>query len=159
MRRAAFFDRDGTINLDTGYLFKTEELQFVHGTPELIRKHNLAGDLVIVITNQSGIARGFYTEEDMHILHREMNRRLRREYEAHIDAFYFCPHLPEITGPCGCRKPAAGLFLQAIADYGIDPLISISYGDSESDKKASLLAGIREFHYISNGGVQDTAIN
>lgn len=148
MRRAAFFDRDGTINVDTGYLYRPEDLVFVPGTPELIRKHNLQNDLVIVITNQSGIARGYYTQEDMQHLHEVMNQRLHDEYSAHIDAFYFCPHLPEITGPCACRKPAPGLFERAINDFDIDPVHSVSYGDSKRDEEASRAAGISEFIYV-----------
>ena len=148
MRKAAFFDRDGTINVDIGYLYRPKDLAFVPGTPELIRKHNLQGELVIVITNQSGIARGYYTQEDMHRLHKVMNQRLHDEYGAHIDAFYFCPHLPEITGPCECRKPAPGLFERAIRDFGIDPAISVSYGDSKRDEEASRAAGIGECIYV-----------
>lgn len=148
MNKAAFFDRDGTINVDTGYLFEPEKLKFVPGVPELIRRCNEAGYLVIVITNQSGIARGMYTEAQMHHLHEEMNRRLGEEYGAHIDAFYFCPHLPEITGACDCRKPKPGLFLQAIKDYAIDPEMSLSFGDSQRDEEASHAAGIDRFFYI-----------
>lgn len=148
MNRAAFFDRDGTIIVDIGYLHKPEDIVFIPGTPELIRKYNDAGYLVIVITNQSGIARGMFTEEDMHRVHAAMNERLRREYGAHIDAFYFCPHLPEITGKCDCRKPAPGLFLRAIREHDIDPRMSISFGDSKRDEEASKAAGIQCFRYL-----------
>lgn len=148
MNKAAFFDRDGTINEDTGYLYEPEKLSFVRGTPELIRWCNEEGYLVIVVTNQSGIARGLFTEAQMHRLHAEMNRRLQEEYGAHIDAFYFCPHLPEITGECGCRKPKPGLFLQAIRDYDIDPEVSLSFGDSKRDEEASHAAGIPHFKYL-----------
>ena len=147
-RKAAFFDRDGTINEDVGYLHRPEELVFIPKTADLIRLCNKHGYLVIVVTNQSGIARGMYTEKEMRELHRVMNDRLQKEYGAHIDAFYFCPHLEEITGPCSCRKPMPGLFLQAIQDYGIDPQRSISFGDSARDETASRAAGIRKFFYI-----------
>lgn len=149
MNRAAFFDRDGTINVDIGYLREPEKLVFVPGVPELIRRCNEAEYLVIVITNQSGIARGMFTETQMHRLHEAMNRRLKDEYGAHIDAFYFCPHLPEITGECDCRKPKPGLFLQAIKEYDIDPKLSLSFGDSERDETATHAAGIPHFQYIS----------
>lgn len=148
MKRAAFFDRDGTINVDVGYLYKPEELAFVKGTPELIRSYNEKGYLIIVVTNQSGIARGMYTVEDMKKLHKIISKRLEDEYRAHIDAFYYCPHLAEITGRCHCRKPEPGLFLKAIEDYNIDPEHSVSFGDSERDEEASQRAGITEFHYI-----------
>ena len=147
MNKAAFFDRDGTINVDTGYLYEPEKLEFIPGVPELIGRYNETGYLVIVITNQSGIARGMFTVEQMEHLHEVMNDRLRREFGAHIDAFYYCPHLPEITGECQCRKPKPGLFLRAIQEYGIDPTQSVSYGDSERDEQASVAAGIGRFYY------------
>ena len=148
MRRAAFFDRDGTINKDIGYLYRIEDLQFIKGVPELIRSYNEKEYLVIVITNQSGIARGYYTVHQMNELHRDMNRKLEADYGAHIDAFYFCPHLPAISGECNCRKPKPGLFLQAIKDWNIDVKKSVSYGDSYRDEEASRLAGINNYKYI-----------
>lgn len=146
--RAAFFDRDGTINVDVGYLFEPDKLEFVPGVPELIRKYNQEGFLVIVITNQSGIARGLFTVEQMARLHIVMKERLQREYGARIDAFYYCPHLERITGECMCRKPKPGLFLQAMADFDIDPEASVSFGDSKRDEEASRAAGISRFQYI-----------
>lgn len=77
-----------------------------------------------------------------------MNERLRVEYGARIDAFYFCPHLPEITGECDCRKPKPGLFLRAMQDYDIDPVRSVSYGGSKRDEEASRAAGIWDFRYV-----------
>lgn len=148
MNRAAFFDRDGTINVDFGYVYEPEKLAFVKGVPELIRSYNERGFLVIVISNQSGIARGLYSEEQMHRFNAYMNDRLKAQYGAHIDAFYFCPHLPEITGECDCRKPKPGLFLRAIKDYNIDPEASLSFGDSKRDEEASRAAGISHFQYI-----------
>ena len=150
--KAAFFDRDGTINIDTGYLYEPEKLAFVPGVPDLIRRCNEEKYLVIVVTNQSGIARGMFTETQMQALHEAMNRRLKEGYGAHIDAFYFCPHLPEITGECDCRKPKPGLFLKAIEDYDIDPAASLSFGDSLRDEQASRAAGIQHFQYIREQG-------
>lgn len=150
MRRAAFFDRDGTINIDKGYVYKIEDFDFVEGMPEIIRKHNEAGEPVIVVTNQSGIARGYYTENQMACLHKEINRMLGEHYGAHIDAFYHCPHLPEITGVCNCRKPEPGLFLKAADEWGIDLSSSVSYGDSKRDEEASKSAGIKEFVYVGH---------
>ena len=148
MNKAAFFDRDGTINVDTGYLYEPEKLKFIPGVPELIRKYNDEGYLVIVITNQSGIARGMFTVEQMERFNEYMNQRLRNEYGAHIDAFYYCPHLPEITGECDCRKPKPGLFLQAMRDYNINPAESVAYGDSERDRDAAIAAGVRNNYHI-----------
>lgn len=133
--KAAFFDRDGTINVDVHYLHRPEDLVFIDGMPEFIRKWNDWGYKVIVVTNQAGIARGYYTEEDMHHLHRYMNERLR-EYGAHIDAFYFCPHHPDITGPCHCRKPEPGMIEQAIREFDLDPEQCILFGDKKWDVEA-----------------------
>ena len=148
MNKAAFFDRDGTINVDTGYLYETEKLKFIPRVPELIKKYNDEGYLVIVVTNQSGIARGMFTVEQMERFNEYMNSRLQNEYGAHIDAFYYCPHLPEITGECDCRKPKPGLFLRAIREYNIDPAQSVSYGNSERDKMASFAAGIHDYRGV-----------
>lgn len=160
MRRAAFFDRDGTINIDTGYLYEPEKLEFVKGIPELIKEFNQKGYLVIVITNQSGIARGIFSVQQMERLHEVINSRLQKEYGAHIDAFYYCPHLPEITGECECRKPNPGLFFRAFKEFNIEPTESVSYGDSRRDELASRAAGIAKFIYVNcKENVAETVIN
>lgn len=148
MRRAAFFDRDGTINVDVGYLHKNEDLQFIPNTVNLIKMYNEQGWPVVVVSNQSGIARGMFTTEDVNRLHGHMNEKLNLEYGAHIDAFYFCPHLPAITGECECRKPKPGMFLKAAIDLNIDLTNSVSYGDSERDELASRAAKIGKFYYV-----------
>ncbi|WNX84092.1 HAD-IIIA family hydrolase [Agathobaculum sp. NTUH-O15-33] len=135
VNRAAFFDRDGTINVDIHYLHRPEDLQFIEGMPQFIRKWNDWGYKVIVVTNQAGIARGYYTENDMRALHRYMNERLA-EYGAHIDAFYFCPHHPDITGPCHCRKPEPGMIEDAIRDFDLDPAQCLIFGDKSWDIEA-----------------------
>ncbi len=142
MNKAAFFDRDGTINVDVHYLYRPEEMQFIEGIPEFIRKWNDWGYKVIVVTNQAGIARGYYTEEDMRILHRYMNERLA-EYGAHIDAFYFCPHHPDFTGSCRCRKPKPGMIEDAIRDFDLIPEQCILFGDKERDVLAAERCGVR----------------
>ena len=147
-RSAAFFDRDGTINVNYGHVYKPADLTFVEGTPEVIRKYNDAHIPVIVVTNQAGIAKGMYTEADMHRFNSYMNRCLREKYNAHIDAFYFCPHHPDYTGECDCRKPKAGMFFRAAKDWNIDLSKSIMYGDKESDKQAAAQAGIPRFVWI-----------
>ena len=150
-RSAAFFDRDGTINVNYGHVYKPADLTFVEGTPEVIRKYNDAHIPVIVVTNQAGIAKGMYTEADMHRFNSYMNRCLREKYNAHIDAFYFCPHHPDYTGECDCRKPKPGMFFRAAKDWNIDLTKSIMYGDKESDKQAAERAGIPEFILILGG--------
>lgn len=149
-RKAAFFDRDGTINIDTGHLFEPSKLQFVNGAPKVIRKHNHEGNFVVVVTNQAGIAKGIYSEADMHELHAYLNERLRIEHGAHIDAFHYCPHHPDFTGTCECRKPAAGLLQEASSMHGINLAKSVMYGDKESDKHAAKAAGIGTFYSIDS---------
>ncbi|MGP1488206.1 MAG: D-glycero-alpha-D-manno-heptose-1,7-bisphosphate 7-phosphatase [Peptoanaerobacter stomatis] len=145
MNKAAFFDRDGTINVEKNYLYKVEDFEFIKGIPELIKKYNDEGYVVIVVTNQAGIARGYYTEEDMNILHRYINEQLAK-IGAHIDAFYFCPHHPDITGECNCRKPKTGMLEKAIKEWNIDVTKSILYGDKPWDIEAGEKCGIRSIY-------------
>lgn len=144
MNKAAFFDRDGTINVDVNYLYKKEDMKFIDGMPQFIKKWNDWGYKVIVVTNQAGIARGLYTQEDMNLLHEFMNEELKK-YGAHIDAFYFCPHHPDFTGICKCRKPATGMIEQAIKDFDIDVNQSILFGDKSWDVEAGEKCGIKSF--------------
>lgn len=148
MTGAAFFDRDGTINVNFGHVYRTEDLEFVPGIPEVIKGYNDARIPVIVVTNQAGIAKGLYTEQDMSHFHRYMNDELGKQFGAHIDAFYVCPHHPDYTGPCACRKPAPGLFLRAAQDWNLSLPDSVMYGDKESDRAAAQKAGIPTFHWV-----------
>lgn len=141
--KAGFFDRDGTINFDNGYTYRIEDLEFIRGTPELIRKYNQLGYKVIVVTNQAGIAKKYYTEQDMHKFHTYLNEQLRELYGAHIDAFYFCPHHPDVTGECNCRKPKTGMIEQAISDWNIDVEKSVLYGDKTTDIKCGEKCNIK----------------
>ncbi|MCI2105451.1 MAG: HAD-IIIA family hydrolase [Intestinimonas sp.] len=141
VNKAAFFDRDGTINVDVHYLHRPEDLRFIDGMPEFIKKWNDWGYKVIVVTNQAGIARGYYSEDDMRALHRYMNERLA-EYGAHIDTFYFCPHHPDFTGPCRCRKPEPGMIEDAIREFDLDPKQCILFGDQPWDVQAGVKCGV-----------------
>lgn len=146
-RKVAFFDRDGTLNFDEGYTHKVADLAFLPDVSQVIRRCNDAGRLVIVISNQAGIARGFYMEKDVHIFHAAMNQQLQAS-GAHIDAFYFCPHhpeggLPELAVKCACRKPGVGLFENACADWNIDLDGAFMIGDRDSDLAAAKAFGIQ----------------
>lgn len=150
MKKAVFFDRDGTINVEKNYLYKPEDFEFILGVPELIKSYNDRNYLVIVVTNQAGIARGYYTEEDMHHLHRYINEQLK-SYGAHIDAFYFCPHHPtygigKYKMDCNCRKPKTGMLEQAIKDFDIDQKRSIMIGDKPWDIEAGKKLGMDCFY-------------
>lgn len=151
--KALFLDRDGTINVDTGHLYKPEELVFINGMPQLIKKYNDLGFKVIVITNQAGIAKGYYTEEDMNKLHSFMNKELQSKYNAEIDAFYFCPHHPEFTGECNCRKPKTGMLEQAIKDFNIDVSQSLLIGDKSWDIECGEKLGIKSYIIDQIGGI------
>ena len=156
--KAIFFDRDGTLNVDVHYLHEPEKFIWVEGAIEAIRWANAHGYLVIVVTNQSGIARGYYDEAAVYRLHDWMNMELAK-CGTHIDAFYYCPHhtegsVPAYTKQCGCRKPAPGMLLKAIAEHDIDPAASFLFGDAESDVAAAENAGVQGVRY-TGGSLAD----
>ncbi|BAK43919.1 HAD-IIIA family hydrolase [Eggerthella sp. YY7918] len=140
--KLAFFDRDGTINVDTGHLFQPEELELIPETVDLMRSYNRRGDWrVVVVTNQAGIAKGLYDEPQMHRLHAALDKLLAAK-GASVDAYYFCPHHPDYTGPCECRKPAAGLLQKALHEFGAIPSECMMYGDKDTDRLAAEAAGV-----------------
>ncbi len=144
---AVFLDRDGTINEEVGYLDSLEKLRVFPGAFEAVRLINHAGMKTIVITNQSGIGRGFFDEAFVDRVHEEMGRRFLAEGVL-IDGFYYCPHHPtEGVGPyrqtCSCRKPEPGLLLKAAADLGIDLGRSYMIGDMPKDVEAGQRAGAK----------------
>lgn len=148
---AVFFDRDGTLNVDKDYLYKIEDFEWLEDAPRAVRWANEHGFPVIVITNQSGIARGYFAEDDVRRLHDWMNNDLAR-FGAHIDAFYYCPHLPDGTVKayaveCDCRKPKPGLIERACADFSIDRGASILIGDKSRDVECAAAAGVRGVLY------------
>lgn len=150
-RAAVFFDRDGTLNVDKDYLYRIEEFEWMEDAPQAIRWANQKGFLVIVVTNQSGVARGYFTEDDVLRLHEWMNEDLVRA-GAHIDAFYYCPHLPNgrvdaYAKECNCRKPKPGLIERACVDFDIDKEASIMIGDKPRDVECAEAAGVRGVLY------------
>lgn len=146
MKRAVFIDRDGTINEEKEYLYRTDEFVFIPGAPRAIRMLNEAGFLVIVVTNQSGVARGYYTEEDVHLLHSHVASQLEL-LGARVDAWCYCPHHPSGRGsyalPCNCRKPLPGMLIEAAGRFAIDLESSIMIGDKLVDLEAGVAAGCR----------------
>jgi D-glycero-D-manno-heptose 1,7-bisphosphate phosphatase len=140
-RPAAFLDRDGVLNVDHGYAHKPDQLEWVAGAPDAVRLLNEAGYYVIVITNQSGVARGYYEEADVQKFHAHMQDALGSQ-GAHIDAFYYCPHHPEGTVKkfavrCDCRKPGTGMLEQATREWPIDKRHSFMIGDKDDDLSAA----------------------
>jgi len=148
-RAVAFLDRDGVINADRGYVHDIENFEFLPGVPEALRKLRGAGYLLIVVTNQSGIGRGLYSEAKMHELHSYMQAQLAAHGGA-LDAIYHCPHDP-IQG-CECRKPLPGLLLQAMNDFDIDRKSSFIVGDKPSDLAAGAAAGLGAGYLIWSDG-------
>src|SRR3954466_14927257 len=123
--RAVFLDRDGTIIEEVGYLDRPERVEFFPWTIDAIRVLNRAGLAVVLVSNQSGIARGFFTPAVVDQVHQRMADMLAAG-GAHIDAYYYCPHhpegsVPELATVCECRKPARGLVDRAVADFGVTP--------------------------------------
>ncbi len=149
--KAVFFDRDGTLNVDVHYLHKVEDFQWCEDAAAAVRYCNEQGYLVIVITNQSGVARGYFPESDVRRLHEWMNEDLRAR-NAHIDAFYYCPHhekgsVKEYTKKCLCRKPSPYMVEEACRRFGIDRAASVFIGDKASDMECASNAGIRGIPY------------
>jgi histidinol-phosphate phosphatase family protein len=138
MNRAVFIDRDGTIARDVPYCSRPEDFELLPGAAEGIRTLNQHGFKVIVVTNQSGIARGYFTEEMLTQIHQKMLRELAK-HGAHIDAIYYCPHHPD--DGCDCRKPRPKLVLQAAEELNIDLSQSYIIGDSEMDIELAKQAG------------------
>jgi D-glycero-D-manno-heptose 1,7-bisphosphate phosphatase len=146
-RPAAFLDRDGVLNVDRGYVYRPEDLEWIPGAPEAVRLLNEAGYIVLVITNQSGVARGYYDEAAVRRFHAHMRERIEA-VGARIDAFYYCPHHPqgvvrELAVLCRCRKPKTGMLEQAASEWPIERGRSFLIGDKDDDMTAAANFGIR----------------
>jgi D-glycero-D-manno-heptose 1,7-bisphosphate phosphatase len=146
---AVFLDRDGTINVEKNYLYRSEDLELLPGAAEGIALLCAAGFRVIVVSNQSGVGRGYYSEDDVRKLHQHLDQVLEH-YGARIDAYYYCPHHPEqgigsYRNACSCRKPLPGMLLQAAADLDIDLNNSFMVGDKLADVHAGKAAGCMPF--------------
>lgn len=143
---ALFLDRDGVINREVEYLYKSEQVQFIPGIFDLCRAAQALEHKVIVITNQSGIARQFYSEEDFHALMRWMTEEFARE-QVILDAYYYCPHHPQFgvgqyRKDCADRKPGPGMLFRAAEEHRIDLGKSLLLGDRCSDIEAGAAAGV-----------------
>jgi D-glycero-D-manno-heptose 1,7-bisphosphate phosphatase len=144
-RRAVFLDRDGTINVEKDYLYRIADFEFIPGVPQALKLLQDAGFLLVVVTNQSGVARGYYSLDDVDLLHQYMRRELKK-FGIKLDGIYVCPHHPTLGHPpyrvaCGCRKGAPGLLLQAAQELNIDLSRSFMVGDKLADFEAGIRAG------------------
>lgn len=152
--KALFLDRDGTINIDYGYVYRYEDFHFIDGVFELVATAKDLGYLVIIVTNQSGIGRGYYTESDFYILMDWVRSQFERQGGS-IDAVYFCPDHPDYgkgiyRRDTIMRKPRPGMLLKAAQDWNIDLSQSILVGDSETDIKAGQLAGVGQVCHLAS---------
>jgi len=155
-RIAVFFDRDGTLNEDVGYLRTPEELRLLPGAADAVRRLNERGILACVISNQSGVARGLYTEADLAAIHKRMEADLAGG-GAHLDRIYYCPHHPTEGRPpynidCSCRKPRTGMLQQAAREFAVDLHRSFVVGDKALDIEAGRAAGTRSILVLTGYG-------
>ena len=163
LRRAVFFDRDGTLNVEVGHLRRMEHFEMYPFAARAVQRVNDAGRLAIVITNQSGVARGYFPEQHVHTA----NAKLIRHMEAggaRIDRIYYCPHHPEgpvekFTMTCNCRKPAPGMLEQAAREFGIELGQSFVVGDRFVDVEAAHRAGARPVLVLTGAGVPELEAN
>ena len=146
---ALFLDRDGVINIEKNYLHKKEDFEFIEGIFDLCKAYKAKGHHLVVVTNQSGIARKYYSEMDFSTLTFWMLGEFSKQ-GIEIDQVYHCPHHPDISGECECRKPKPGMLLQAQKDFNIDMANSILVGDSERDIEAAHRAGLKETYLFTS---------
>jgi D-glycero-D-manno-heptose 1,7-bisphosphate phosphatase len=158
LRKAAFLDRDGVINLDRAYVGRWEDFEFVAGAVDAMRALKQAGFALVVVTNQSGIARGYYTEEQYQALTIAMKQALV-EAGAAVDAVYHCPHHPAgavagLAADCNCRKPAPGMIFRAARELNLSLPDSILVGDKPSDIQAARAAGVGRAYIVHSDNIE-----
>ena len=152
--RLVLLDRDGVLNMDKGYLYRKQDLEWVPGSREALKELAEAGIPVAVVTNQSGVARGYYGEKDVLLLHSWMVAQVRKA-GGDIARFYYCPHhkegkVAEYAVDCDCRKPKPGMVLRALEELSVAPEDAILIGDSPRDVEAAEAAGVTG--YLFQGG-------
>lgn len=152
---AAFIDRDGVINEERNYVHRISDFVLLPGVVEGLSLLRDAGYLIIVVTNQAGIARGYYEQAEMDRLHDHL-RKLLAEQGVSLDAIYFCPHHPQgcieaLAIECDCRKPSPGMLLQAAKDFNINLSASVLIGDKFSDVQAGKRAGVGRIAIVESG--------
>jgi D-glycero-D-manno-heptose 1,7-bisphosphate phosphatase len=152
--RAIFMDRDGTVSEEVGYMYDAGLYRPFPWTGEAIKRINDSGLKAILITNQSGIERGYFKESTVHEVHNVLQHELLR-WEAHLDAIYFCPHSPERL--CDCRKPKPGMLLRAARELELDLDRSFMVGDKYIDVRAAHAAGVRSVLVCSGYGAEEMA--
>lgn len=154
VNKLCILDRDGVLNVDTGYVHTPEEFQWIEGSKEAVVYLNQLGITVVVVTNQSGVARGYFTENDVRKLHHWMEIEIEK-VGGKIDKFYYCPHLPGAKDKkydiiCECRKPKSGVMIQMMQEYHMNPAEIFVIGDNLRDIEAGERIGIKG--YLFRGG-------
>ena len=162
LKRAVFLDRDGVINVDHGYVSSWDRFEFLPGVPAALWQLQSAGYALVVVSNQSGIGRGLYSEADLAALNHRLHRYLLDKRGVEIAHFYHCPHhpteaLPQWRQTCHCRKPAPGMIEQACAELHIDPSSSLMVGDKVSDMEAGQAAGVGRLFRVASVATAQTA--
>ena len=157
-KAAVFLDRDGTVNIEAGYIRELKNLNLIPGAADVIRALNQQGVPVVLVTNQSGPARDYYPESWVHQLHERLEKLLAAE-GAHLDKIYYCPHLPdgvvpEYTQNCDCRKPEPGMLLAAAKDLDLDLTRSFMIGDKATDVEVGQRVGAKTVLLTSGYGQQ-----
>lgn len=155
-KKVLFLDRDGVLNKDFGHVATPDRFEWIEGAVATVKTMNDLGILVIVITNQAGIARGYYSEQAFHEFMNWINDELRKG-GAHLDAWYYCPHHPDVGSDdyrreCECRKPEPGMLVDAMTDWQVDPARALLVGDKETDLIAARQCGIRALLYREADG-------
>ena len=152
MQKALFLDIDGVINVEKDYLYKIEDFEFIDGIVELCRYYQNSGYKIFVVTNQSGIARRYYSEDDFTKLTKWMVKEFKK-YDVEITKIYHCPHHPDISGECECRKPKPKMLLDAKKEFDLDMKNSIMIGDKERDIEAGISAGVGKTYLFDEHGM------
>jgi rfaE bifunctional protein nucleotidyltransferase chain/domain len=162
LRKAAFLDRDGVINKDKAYVHRWEDFEFVPGAIEGMQKLQDAGYALVIVTNQSGLARGYYTEAQYQALTEALTQHLAGQ-GVKIDCVYHCPHhpkgsVPELAIDCDCRKPEPGMLLQAARELGLSMAESLMVGDKPSDMEAARAAGVGRAYLVQSDNSESGAV-
>lgn len=161
MNKAIFLDRDGTLIEEVNFLHKPEQVRWIKGVPEKLATLYKQGWYLIMVTNQSGVARGYFTMDDVNKVYEYMQNSLR-SYGAQFQAMYCCPHHPVFSQTkaeqnCSCRKPKPGMYLQAQKDWNLDLSQSLAFGDKLTDIEAPLALGCRSFLVGTGYGASEAA--